>query len=262
MYGQYGSALTIAATTAAVKTWNSSDIPNGGYAAFYFLTTGANNHLGTTTPAVDRIRVKDSNRALIDVPSAHIRAWQEAETPSNQIPVADRLRWSLLTSAPRFPGRTGIPFGRKISVEMEVNAANSSAGDVKLGYEMLNLPPEYEFSFLGQQTGVGASVARGRVNLDAPDSLLYGVCFPIVGATGITRAEVVVNGRQVIDLDQGLLLESQFSENPGTLTTSFFVRCREYLPMTPGNSYVMLTTGAGSAVTNEISFVTLRKLAA
>jgi len=261
MEGQYGSAKAVAATTAQTITWNVSDIPNGGYAALTFLTTGVNNHLGATTPGVSRIRVKDNNMPLIDVGPTAIRTFMEAESPSNTIPVTNQLRWTLMTSLPGFPFRTGIPFGRKTSVEVDFNAANSSAGDIKLGYDMLNLPPEYEFKMLTQQTNVAATATRGHVTLPtAPDELLYGVIFPIVGATGITRAEVVVAGQQVCDLDQGLLLEGSQRTNPGTLTTTFFRRMSEFRPLTAGNSYIKLTTGAGAAVGDEITFITLRDL--
>jgi len=126
MEGQYGSAKAVAATTAQTITWNVSDIPNGGYAALTFLTTGVNNHLGATTPGVSRIRVKDNNMPLIDVGPTAIRTFMEAESPSNTIPVTNQLRWTLMTSLPGFPFRTGIPFGRKTSVEVDFNAANSS----------------------------------------------------------------------------------------------------------------------------------------
>lgn len=258
MRGYNGGTKTIAATTAATYVFNDSEIPNGGVGAFSIVTTGANNHL---TSAVTRNRVKLSGAAIWDAPSAAHRALIEAIAPANTIPPASRLRYTIPLNLPGVDGSVGIPFNTKPSVEVIVDA-NSSAGTAQIGWLRTAGQPRFMPKFLGFASGVGASVTNGRIPLNIPDGLVYGISFPLVGATGVTRARVVLNGIEVINLSQDHLLEGEFLTNPQSLTTTLFVRMPVLLPATPGISFIEVDTGAGAAVTDEYVPLSLHNVAA
>lgn len=264
-YGINRSPETISAAVAQTVGWSSAELPGsppqGPFLKRFFpITTGANNHL---TSAVTRIRIKANGQEIWNIPSAHLRAYVEAMAPANTIPPAARLRFTipqdLLGRYTRDQYACAFPIGAAPGVEFDCDA-NASAGTAIIAWETARTRPTHWTKFLSKASNIGASVALGRINIELPPGeLLYGIALPIVGATGILAARLYVGNVKEAELTQEGILESQFLENPQTVTTSYFWRFDEPLVLSPmqGSNYLEVETGAGSAVSDQYSFMTL-----
>ena len=82
----------------------------------------------------------------------------------------------------------------------------------------------------------------------------------MVGATGITRVQLYINGDQVWDADAAAIIEAQAYEDPGAnitgVPTHLFHKFRTPFPII-GNSYLLVDTGAGSVAADEYGFYSL-----
>lgn len=261
MYGMNARQQSIAAATAATISFNPSELPgsqvNGPYIANWFLqTTGANNSL---TAAITRVRVKANTQDIWNIPSAHLRAFVEGMAPANTIPPAARLRLTIPQNAlgryTRDQYIAAFPIGAAPQVEFDVDAT-SSAGVATIAWDAVKTPPQWFSKFLSRNTNVPATTNPGRVNLDQRGEWLYGIGFPLVGATGILSVRLVINSRQVMFLDQNFLLEAQFMMNPQSLVTTYFHRLDE-MELIDGECYLEIVTGAGASSNDIISFLTL-----
>lgn len=261
MYGMNSRQQAIAAATVATIPFSPNELPGsvvgGPYIQNWVIqTTGANNSL---TAAIVRVRVKANNQDIWNVPSAHLRALIEALAPANTIPPAARLRFTipqgLVGRYTRDQYLSAFPIGAAPQVEFDVDAT-ASAGAATIAYEGARTPPAFFSKFLSRNTNVPATTNPGRVNIDQRGEYLYGIGLPLVGATGILSARLVINGQQVVFLDQNFLLEAQFLSNPQSLVTTYFFKLDE-MELIQGDCYLELVTGAGAAANDQISFLTM-----
>lgn len=239
---------TVNATTAETYIWTPQEVSQLAQEAIGFEFTGANNDL----TAVDEMRVKSVRYGLLfDVLTAQYRAWQEAETPQNLIPSTASLFFGIEFMLKGLPGVSiGLPEGADCSYEVVSNNTNAAGSVRTFGKDAAK--PQFYPRFVTQASGVGASAALGRINLNNSDGLLYGISVPLVGATGVLNLRVVVNGVTLIGWsNQQALIQMARQYSPATLATDLWLRMPALLPATPGNSYIEVQTGAGAAVTDN-----------
>ncbi len=264
-YGMNNTSKVIAAASATTYGWTSAELPGspapGPYLnRFYVVTTGANNSLSS---AVTRVRVKANGQEIWNVPSAHLRSMIEALAPSNTIPPAARLRWTvpqdLLGRYTRDQYACAFPINAAPAFEFDVDAT-ASAGTAVVGWQTARTRPTHWSKFLAKASGVGPNANPGRVTIDLPPGeMLYGIALPLVGATGLTQARLYIGNVKEAELTQDFILESQFLENPQSVTTTYFWRFDEPLTLSAaqGSNYIEAITGAGAAVSDLYSFLTL-----
>lgn len=248
------AAKTINAITVETYIWTPDQVSQASQRYLINETTGANNDL----TAIDELLVKSERYGLLwDILTAQLRAFAESETPNNLIPSTSALYWGWPLGAPGGAPGSGIPFGAVgtpidagISYEVVSNNTNA-AGSIRIGGEENEGKPAYYSQFVTQQSGIGANVSLGRINLNKPNGLLYGISLPLVGATGLLNLRVVVADKEVVQwTDQQALIQMAQQVNPATVITTLFLRMPELRPATLGNSYIEIQTGAGAAVTD------------
>lgn len=262
------STEAVAATTAQTITHADNTLPKGGIKRFFLVNTGANNHLGTTTPGIDRVNVKMNDDTIYSLPADHLRILNEAVNASlgGLITAVDSLRFGIPFDLYN-DGRVGIPRvfrgqGVKASVEQVYNVGNSSLGTSLIGWELLDGEPVFHPRAISTTTQVAASQTSARIDLKSGNNLVMGWIIPIVGSTGLTRLKIMrVNGDgsedQVFHGTQGIILESQSHLTPQALTTTFFFRLPGGPQRFPTGSFMEVDTGAGSAVGNSYTPVEL-----
>jgi hypothetical protein len=259
MIGENLATKTIAATTAQTVTWNDSEISNDHIGSWFIVNTGVNNCLDS---ALTNVRVRVGGQPVWDVTGPILRSMIEACAPSNTIPATGRLTITIPMALPAmnlkgFDGTIGLPAGSKPSVD-NVYSASSSAGTGNLSWDTLAAKPQFYTRFISFAGNVPASQTNQYVQLAVPDGLVYGLSMPLVGATGITQSRIVIGGVEVVGLcDQGTLKESQFMTNPQTVTANIFMRMPVALPATLGNSFLQVSTGAGSAATDSYAYLSM-----
>jgi hypothetical protein len=260
------STETVAAATLQTITFSDAVLPQGGIQDLFIVTTGVNNHLGS---AIDLVRVKLNGVAWIDLPALQLRALIEALAPANTVPPSGTLRFTIPCSLPRFQlpafrGLIGIPFGARTSVEIQFNAANASAGTAQANWRMLSGPPTHMMRAIQSTTQVAANSTSARIEIKTGLDPVVGFTLPLVGSGGITRCRIVqmVDGQenQIVHAAQGGLIESQFLENPVSVTSAIFLRLPDGPYVMPPGSYIEVDTGASSAATDAYAAVTLVKL--
>lgn len=256
----------VAATTAQTLTFSNTDlwVPGSNVFRAIFKSTGANNHL---TSAYTRVRVKASAPGVLgtlwDVQGIQLRRMMERLGRANQLPVAANLRFQIpfLILDGKGDERYAAGFPRNAIPTLEVQTdANSSAGTIRAAWEEdQHVVPAFYSVFISQQGNIPASQTNARVTINQP-GLLRGISLPLVGATGITRVQLVINGEQVWDAGQDEIIEAQATEDPGsnitTVPTHIFHKFRVPFPIV-GNSYLLVDTGAGSAAADEYAFYSL-----
>lgn len=238
---------TVNATTAETYQWTPNEVSQLSQRSIGWETTTADNDL----TAVDEFRVKSVRYGLIlDILTAQMRVWQEAETPQNLIPSTSSLFFGMEFSLKGLPGvSVGLPEAADTSYEVVSNNTNAAGSIRVFGNDQVK--PQFYPRFITQASGVGASAALARIPLNCPEGFLYGISVPIVGATGILNLRVVVNGTTLIGWsNQQALIQQARTYSPASLTTDLWLRMPTLLPVTPGDSYVEVQTGAGAAVTN------------
>lgn len=255
----------IAATTAQTLTFNNTDlwVPGSNVFRALFKTTGANNHL---TSAINRLRVKASAPGVLgtvwDVLPIQMRRMMERLGRANQLPVAADLRFQIPLFVPDGKGderyAAGFPINAIPTLEVQTDAT-SSAGTIRAAWDEEDIQPAFYSVFLSQQGNIPASQTNARVTINQP-GLLRGISLPLVSATGITRVQLYINGRQVWDADQDAIIEDQATEDPGAnitgVPTHLFHKFRVPFPIV-GNSYLLVDTGAASAAADEYAFYSL-----
>jgi hypothetical protein len=259
MIGENLATKAITGAVAQTVTWNDSEISNDHIGSWFVINTGANNALDN---AITNVRVRVGGQPAWDVTGPILRAAMEAMAPANTPPAAGRLNYTIPMALPAmnlkgFDGTIGLPGGSKPSVDC-VLSSGSSAGTQKLSWDTLAAKPQFYTRFISFASNVAANQTNQYVQLAVPDGLVYGLSLPIVGATGITQARIVIGGVELVGLcDQQTLQESQFLTNPQTITANLFMRMPVALPATLGNSFVQDTTGAGSAVTDSFAYLSM-----
>jgi hypothetical protein len=259
MIGENLATKTIAATTAQTLTFNDSEISNDHIGSWLALQTGANNGLDN---ALTNVRVRVGGQPVWDVTGPILRAGIEAMGPDNTVPAVGRLTVTVPMALPAmnlkgFDGTIGLPAGQKPSLDF-VYSSGSSAGTIKLGWDTLAGKPQYYTRFISFAGNVPASQTNQYVQLNVPDGLVYGLSLPLISATGLTQARIVISGVELVGLvDQGILQESQFMTNPQSITVNLFMRMPIALPATVGNSFIQATTGAASAATDAYAYLTM-----
>jgi hypothetical protein len=259
MIGENLASKTIAATTAQTITFNDSEISNDHIGSWLALFTGANNCLDS---AVSNVRVRVGGQPVWDVTGPILRQAIEAMGPCNTVPATGRLKVSIPMALPAmnlkgFDGTIGLPAGSKPSIDFVIGAG-SSAGSVKLGWDTLAAKPQFYTRFISFAGNVPATQTNQYVQLNVPDGLIYALSLPLVGATGLTQARIVIGGVELVGLaDQGILQESQFMTNPQSITADLFMRMPVALPGTVGNSFIQATTGAGAAATDAYAYLSM-----
>jgi hypothetical protein len=211
--------------------------------------------------------VKLEGIPIIDIPRQHLRALIEALAPANAVPPDARLRFTIPCNLPWAPGSVGIPYGAKTSVEILFNAASSSAGAATLGWKTLpSVQPQFMPKLIQQTTNIPASQTNARIQINYGGNLVAGFILPLVSATGITRCRIVsvIDGqeRQLFHADQSLLLESQFLQNPQSVTTHLYVRLPDGPALFPVGSFIEIDNGAASAAGDILVAHQLVRLAA
>lgn len=238
---------TVNATTAETYIWTPNEVSQMSQRSIGWECTTANNDL----TAVDEIRVKSVRYGLVfDVLTAQFRAWQEAETADNLIPSTSSLYWGIDFQPVGLAGASvGLPEGADCSYEVVANNTNAAGSIRTFGHDQGK--PNFFPRFVSQASGVVASTGLGRIPLNAPDGLLYGISVPIVGATGVLNLRVVVNGVTLVGWsNQQALIQMAREYSPATLTTDLWLRMPSLMPATPGNSYIEVQTGAGAAASD------------
>lgn len=256
---------TITLAAAQTLSFSNTDlwVPGSNVFRILYKTTGANNSLSS---AINRIRVKASAPGVLgtvwDVLPIQMRRMMERLGRANQLPVAANLKFQvpLLILDGKGDERyaAGFPINAIPTIEVQTDAT-SSAGTIRAAWEEQDVKPEFYSVFLSQQGNVPASQTNARVTINQP-GLLRGISLPLVGATGITRVQLYINGRQVWDADQEAIIEDQATEDPGAnitgVPTHLFHKFRTVFPIV-GNSYLLVDTGAGSAAADEYAFYSL-----
>ena len=250
------SAQTIAATTLQVITWTDAQLAGGGGGTDIFAMTNAGTNNGIAGTGTDSHKVKVNNNPVIDCVGAELRALIEAMFPSNLAPATTRLTYQLPFNIPYEFGPCGIPFGSKVTIETQFNAANASAGSQKVSQRLMDVAPRFMPRYVAFQGQVSASGNNQRVNLNLNGELLYGCFLPLVSATGLTRVRAMIAPapgavpQELFNLEQGAIIESQTQLNPATITAGFFMRFPRIVPCYVG-SYLEVDAGAASGVTDR-----------
>lgn len=250
----------IAVTTAQTVVFTSSDIPGTGVVKYIVRTTGANNSLSS---AINRIRVKAGGQTWWDVLPIQMRRMMERLSRANQLPVAANLRFQIpllfLDAKGDERYNAGFPAGQAPTIEVQTDAT-STAGTARIGWEISTIQPQWALKFLSSQGNIGPSVTNGRIPI-TQDGLIRGVSLPVVSATGLLRAKLVLGGVEIFNLAQDELIEWQSTEDPGdnitTVPTHMFLKLATPLGAPIGNSYFEVDTGAAALVTDEYAIMSL-----
>lgn len=250
---------TIAATT--LQTIDVSTLmPRHAVALWTFILTGANNGVGGT--GVDRYEMKLGTGLYLQMTAAEMVALLEYlfSRYGGDIPATTDLTWCLpfhlmnilivdLAANGMLP-EVGLPSGSDKIVQAFLNAANSSAGLLTLGWIKSYREPTHVPFLIGHTvTGLTASVDNQTYKL--PWLALPTAGFFITGgSTDFTRIKFYNDNEkgvseELFDLtyDQILALTQPYlvTDAPGTFPVIFG------RTIIPRNAYIIVNVGAGYA---------------
>lgn len=253
-YGYNAASKTLTATTAETIVFNPNEIPGSGVVQYMIQLTGTNNDYDS----LDRVRIKASGQTIWDVTEVHLTALIQRLSRANESMASGDTNFSIPLYIPDGKGDerylSGFPAG--MSPVVEIDKDNSGgAGTAFCGWAQWSKPFSFFPMYLGSQMNIAASATNARHNITQP-GLLRGFSL---NTTGLDRARLVVGGREVFNLDDQFLLQSQLLENSDTATNPLFIKLHDPLPITLGGStYLEVDTGAGwGGTSNELSVYTL-----
>lgn len=255
VYNFNAGLKTIANAVAQTITWSATDVAGDGAAAYSFaFRSGAGNDYGS----LSRARIKASGSTLVDVAQAHLTAYiQRMSTSKFAMAGADtEFTVPLYTLDSKGPERYAAGFANGQSPTLEIVLdGTGAAGTIEAGWRLYEGQFPFYSMLLGSQLNIAASATNGRFPITQP-GLFRGFSIDI---TGLNRLRLVINGKQLINLSGPLLEQSQAMEGQdgGTGGSPMFFKVDEMLPITAGNSFVEIDTGAGWGGTgNEITLLT------
>jgi len=257
MYNYRSSTETIVATTAQTITHDKGMPSDGPLRRFTVVNTGTNNSIAGS--GVDSYVMKLNSYELVRCSPAQLRALLEALIGpiGGTVPATGDLNWTFPWDLYVPSGEIGLPTG-KPSMEINLNAANSSAGTSRLGWLYAERAPSFVPRFVRQQMDIGASASGLPFDIKTgKGKKVLGFCLPMVSATGITRIRLVRRNpetgqdQQIFYGERADILESQRHYNPEAITNPFFWK-PPVLVDYPEGSVLETWTGAASATTDEI----------
>lgn len=252
------ASKAIAANSTTVFTL--SDVPGNKVVAYHFSMTGAGGIVGGT--GLTRIRVKNNGQAIWDIATAHLEAFIERMSDSN-FALTDGTsvrftlpfyRCDLPDGAENMADRWQFPVNGNPTIELVFGAAG--AGTVFCSYEQTDQPAEAYPIFYGSQMNIGASATNGYFPFGKPDEVIWGFN---INTTGLNRVQFQANGKDIVKCDAtlangALYRETQQMQNGATNVNPIFYKFTEGIVATPGNSQMLIDTGATWAGTaNELS---------
>ena len=265
-FGYSGKTQTIAATTAQTVTFNSSDFNPNGAVAFHFALTGTN-----TLAQVTRIRVKANGETVVDIATAHFRAFLDRFTLSQAAPATTRAAFTLPLNVPDSADAEkadlcGWPTGAECQIELTTDAT-TGAGLAMLGWTRSTVAPLYYSSLIGRPLNIAASQTNAQYNV-SQRGMIQGLSLNTVG---LDRAKLVLSdqevmllpGAQYLGAATGDLFREASTIYSGTFSATgvanpAWIKMDGGLEARQGSSYLELSTGAAWAgVTNEATLWSL-----
>lgn len=242
----------------AVETivFNSSEIASDQVAGFYLTVDNAD-----TISSITRVRIKSSGTTIYDVSLPELLAYFQRASRSNFTanPAVDQslsVPLYILDSSGSERYAAGFPRSQACTVEV-VRDATGTAGRMFCGWRLWTTPFPFYSVFTGTQSNIAGAAVNFRVPISAPGLLRYWG-LPM---DNLLRARLVVSGQQLVDMSRDQLLESQQMEGLDGATPTLgqfqMFKLDSMIPVSAGNSYLELETGAGWSATDEVAFYTL-----
>ena len=242
IYDYNAQTKVIANATVATYTFGASEIAGDGVANYTLALTGTNDDFGS----IDRVRVKAGGQLIVDIAQAHLTAFIQRMSTSKWAMAGADTTFSIPLYTLDAKGieeryACGFPIGQSPTVEVVVDGTGA-AGTVGCAWRLFEGTPAFYPLLLGSQMNIAASATNARYPI-TQGGLLRGFS---VETTGLDRLRLVVNGKQIFNLSGAQLQQAQAMEGQdGGSTNQLFFKIAEMVPITAGNSYFELDTGAG-----------------
>lgn len=250
MIGEYGSTFTITGS-AEQRIVMSQGLPRGGIRALLLSMTGS----GNGPQYMAEIVLKIENDPIICVTGTQLRAILEALLPHNVAPAADALYVPIPLDLPRAVGAWGAPspvggIPQGVNLTLEVLWSSSCAtGTMRVGWIYGPAAPAYLTRLIKSSTGVGASQAPGRIELNRGAADVLGVLLPN-GTNKLTYAGPIVSAESGIVSERvaaASILTALRSVAPGAITDPLYLPFPSPVKLGPGSRMELWTGSAGAA---------------
>lgn len=260
----FGSAKTIAATTAQTISFSSSEIDGAGVTRYVLGMSGAGNDYQD----IDRVRVRAGAQILVDLTANELLAYNAGYSKSNFNESPANLRTIHiplnLMDGPTDDARDQCQFppGAEPLVEI-VFLSTTVAGSIICGWETTNVRPRF-FPRIISKTTTSPASTRNNSLVFSDTGMIRAVIMPTLG---VDRAELTISGErawnmagiQFNTLGFGDILthkdidEFGFPPAPAVGLQYACHACDLGLPAASGASNLIFDTGAGWTPNSEIA---------
>jgi ABC-type cobalt transport system substrate-binding protein len=189
----FGSAKTVAVTTAQTITFTSSEIDGAGVIG-YFIGFGT---AGNDYQDLDRVRVRAGSQILVDLTANELLAYNAAYSKANfnESAIGQQTIYIPLNllDAPTDDARDACQFPPGAEPILEVVTLNTTvAGSMIVGWEVTDVDPEY-FPRLISKTTTSPVSTRNNSLVFSDTGKIRAIVMP---TAGVDRAELTVSGER------------------------------------------------------------------